>query len=269
MLHPTTCSDTAVRLNPVQNAPMLITRCGTRRAYIRPDDTGLLPGRLNERLHRHTRGYRHAEVGIEHGHHAQRGRSALRYRNRSAFAEGDTGGQRQRHLFVAVSRFALNLAHPLGGQVELALARDALQRAIRVVHETVARAQDPVLGSFNNDRAASSCLRRPSTCRCRSRRRRESRAAVAILRATCCSMSRWNDSRERAYRSSEAARYRVPVSSRILPMPPFSPSRCASAASLKCIRRPIGKEYLPSRMSSANSRTFAGSGRPKTRLIST
>jgi hypothetical protein len=44
-------------------------------------------------------------------------------------------------------------------------------------------------------------------------------------------------------------------------MPPFSPSTCASAASHNGIRRPIGKTNLPSRTSSANSRTLDGSGR--------
>ena len=66
-----------------------------------------------------------------------------------------------------------------------------------------------------------------------------------------------------------AGAQRLPVSRRILPIPPFSPSRWASAASRRCIRRAIGSRYLPSRMSSANSRTFDGSARPKTRLIST
>ena len=41
-------------------------------------------------------------------------------------------------------------------------------------------------------------------------------------------------------------------------MPPFSLSTCASAASHNGIRRPIGRTNLPSRTSSANSRTLDG-----------
>jgi hypothetical protein len=52
-------------------------------------------------------------------------------------------------------------------------------------------------------------------------------------------------------------------------MPPFSPSTCASAASRNGIRRPIGRMNLPSRMSSANSRTLDGSGCVSTRVIFT
>src|ERR1022692_1517185 len=52
-------------------------------------------------------------------------------------------------------------------------------------------------------------------------------------------------------------------------MPPFSPSTCASAASHNFIRRPIGRTNLPSRTSSANSRTLDGSGRASTRVILT
>ncbi len=48
-------------------------------------------------------------------------------------------------------------------------------------------------------------------------------------------------------------------------MPPFSPSRCASAASRKGKRRPMGIMNLPSRTSSANSRTLDGSGLALTR----
>ena len=50
--------------------------------------------------------------------------------------------------------------------------------------------------------------------------------------------------------------YECEASSRIFPIPPFRPRTCASAASRNCIRRPIVRMNLPSRMSSANSRTF-------------
>src|ERR1022692_313638 len=59
------------------------------------------------------------------------------------------------------------------------------------------------------------------------------------------------------------------ASRRIFPMPPFSPSTCASAASHNFIRRPIGRTNLPSRTSSANSRTLDGSGRASTRVVLT
>lgn len=52
-------------------------------------------------------------------------------------------------------------------------------------------------------------------------------------------------------------------------MPPFSPSACASAASRNGIRRPIGRTNLPSRTSSANSRSLDGSGCVRTRAIFT
>src|ERR1700730_10773788 len=59
------------------------------------------------------------------------------------------------------------------------------------------------------------------------------------------------------------------ASRRIFPMPPFSPSTCASTASRNGIRRPIGRMNLPSRTSSANSRTLDGSGCARTPLIFT
>jgi hypothetical protein len=52
-------------------------------------------------------------------------------------------------------------------------------------------------------------------------------------------------------------------------MPPFWPSTCACAASRNGIRRPIGRMNLPSRKSSANSRTLDGSGFAHTRVIFT
>jgi hypothetical protein len=52
-------------------------------------------------------------------------------------------------------------------------------------------------------------------------------------------------------------------------MPPFSPRTCASAASRNGIRRPIGRTNLPSRTSSANSRSLDGSGCVRTRAIFT
>src|ERR1019366_4635747 len=57
------------------------------------------------------------------------------------------------------------------------------------------------------------------------------------------------------------------ASRRIFPIPPFSPSTCASAASRNGMRRPIGRTNLPSRTSSANSRTLDGSGCASTRVI--
>src|SRR5664280_3384183 len=51
--------------------------------------------------------------------------------------------------------------------------------------------------------------------------------------------------------------------------PPFSPNTCASAASRNGMRRPIGRTNLPSRTSSANSRTLDGSGCANTRVIFT
>jgi hypothetical protein len=55
----------------------------------------------------------------------------------------------------------------------------------------------------------------------------------------------------------------------IIPMPPFSPSTCASVAARNAIRRPIGRTNLPSRASSANSRTLDGSGFASTRIVFT
>jgi len=55
----------------------------------------------------------------------------------------------------------------------------------------------------------------------------------------------------------------------IFPTPPFCASTCASAASRNVSRRPIGRTNLPSRRSSANSRTFDGSGFANTRVIFT
>src|ERR1700676_3161452 len=46
-------------------------------------------------------------------------------------------------------------------------------------------------------------------------------------------------------------------------------STCASAASRNGIRRPIGRTNLPSRTSSANSRTLDGSGCASTHVILT
>ena len=54
-----------------------------------------------------------------------------------------------------------------------------------------------------------------------------------------------------------------------LPEPPFCANACASPASRSGSRRPMGNRNFPSRMSSANSRTFDASGRANTRATVT
>src|ERR1039457_429685 len=57
--------------------------------------------------------------------------------------------------------------------------------------------------------------------------------------------------------------------STIFPKPPLCANACASPASRRGIRRLIGSRKLPSRTSSANSRTFEASGRASTRVTVT
>ena len=62
---------------------------------------------------------------------------------------------------------------------------------------------------------------------------------------------------------------RAQVVRTIFPPPPFWSNSCAVATSLSGMRRLIGNEKVPSRTSSANSRSLDGSGRANTRVAST